>query len=282
MGKVHRFGIRTRKFFHLLIQTAGFISAVLTILFALGVTSATFGFLNHNLFAAISSLLVAVFSVLLFILFYTLLEERLKAHPLQPLASDTIKYPPPPQGEDVEILLKEIVYEYASDGKTMWQRKRLQMKVLQNGLIFFTDRYHWSGNGSHNLRSLTPGYSITNQRKDDIEGKWDYFDVKFPHHARNGDIFDFTLEWELIDDEKTAIPYLSTMVDRETKHLLLQVVLPRELTPTRAYCYVFASFMETLPVETHKIEWSPASRSIRYEIPQPKRSHKYTIRWYHN
>ena len=106
MNRLQRFGLRTRKFFQLLIQTAGFISTVLTILFALGVTSTTFGFLNHNLFVACTSLLIAICSVLLFILFYTLLEEHLRVSSFTTTCHRYQKYPLPPQGEDVEISVK--------------------------------------------------------------------------------------------------------------------------------------------------------------------------------
>ncbi len=283
MSKVQQLRARTRKFFHLLIQTAGFLATILTLLAAFGISSAAFGFVTRAPLIAIMGIFIIIFSGILYILFYTLLEGRMTPHTsrsTQPTSTDTLKYPPPLQNEDFEILLKEIVYEYSSDGKTMWQRKRQQVKALRDNLNFFTDRYHWSGHGSRIVRSLTPGYSVTNQRKDEIEGKWDYFDVKFPHHIRKGDAVDFTIEWELVDEDKTSLPYLSTMIERDTKHLVLQVVLPYELAPTRAYCYVFANYLETLPVEMYQMEWSMASRSIRYDVPQPKIYHKYTIRWY--
>jgi len=181
--------------------------------------------------------------------------------------------------DDVEILLKEIVYEYASDGQTMWQRKHLQMQIFRNGMMLFTDRYKWSGGGKCIVQSLTPDFNIANQRK---EKGWDYFDVTFPHPLRRGQMLDFTIEWELVDENKIAQPFLSTMIDRDTKHLLLQVILPLELDPTRAYCYEFAHYTETLPIAMQVIHVSPATRILRYEIPEPKKDHKYEIRWYNH
>lgn len=280
MTKLQRLKTRTHKFFRAFIQTAGFLATLLTILAALGITSTALGFFSHELISVITGILVCLAAGLLYILFYTLLEERLNLPAPQSTAQDTKKYPPPQHNEHVEILLREIVYEYSSDGKTMWQRKRQQVRALRSGVISYTDRYNWSGSGICNVQSLTEGFQVMNQRKEEIEENWDYFDVKFPHHLHIDEIVDFTIEWELIDEERKAVPYLSTMIEREMNRLLLQVVLPRELAPTRAYFYVFANYVETLPIETQPIQWSPASRILQYEVPQPTIYHKYTIRWY--
>ncbi len=95
-----------------------------------------------------------------------------------------------------------------------------------------------------------------------------------------GDVVDFTIEWRLIDEEGSALPFLSTMIDRETKYLLLQVNLPEELAPKRAYFHEYGNYIDTLPIYTEAITWSPATKSITYEISHPKLYHKYSIRWY--
>lgn len=276
MNRLKRVWRRIRSFATVLIQTAGVLSAVLTILTVLGVGSATFGYFNHLLPLMLSGTAVFLLSGLIFIFLYTFLEEKMKLHPL---STDTIRYPSPPHDEGFEILLKEIVYEYSSDGQTMWQRKRLHMRALYNGIDHFTDRYRWTGSGKCIVRSLTSGFSISNQRKEEF---WDYFDVNFPRALHRGEEVDFTIEWELFDAEKIALPFLTTLIDRETKHLSLQVILPRELAPTRAYSHEFANNVDTLPIETQPIKWSPASQRISYEVPHPKKYHKYSIRWYYD
>lgn len=198
--------------------------------------------------------------------------------------TDTISYPPPPsaarQGQgDVAILRKEIVYEYLTDAKTMYQRKHLQIQALQETLAAFTDRYRWSGNGTCNLRSLTKGFEVTNQYID-YEGMWTYFDVHFPFPLHRGETYEFTIEWILVDETSTALPFLSTMIDRETQYLLLEVKLPEELAPTRATFHEYANYIDTLPSFTKRVQWSPATKSIRYDVIKPERYHKYLIRWY--
>ena len=296
MNRTEQLWKRYIVFFGGLFRTASFIATIVSILSFLGISSAVFGYSNKLLPLTIVGGTVFVLSILIFIIFFTLLEEKTKLHMgsvatsaqpqatrnegnvlSKPISTDTIKYPPPLQDEEAEILLKEIVYEYAPDGQTLWQRKRLKVMSLRNGLSHHTDRYRWTGSGKCIVRSLTSGFSVINNRKEEI---WDYFDIKFPHALRKGEEVDFTVEWELYDVEKIAIPFLSTMIDRETKHLLLRVILPHELAPKRAYSYEFANYVDTLPVETREIFWSPATRVLSYEVPQPKKNHKYLIRWY--
>jgi hypothetical protein len=284
MAIFRRIMSRIFKFAVTLGQTANALATVLTILAFLGIGSVGYGYITHTLPEAVIGSVVFLFTIFLFILFYTLLEEKIEQLPGQggqtnarPVATDTKIYPAPPKEDEVELLSKEIVYEYASDGRTMCQRKRLHIRALRNGVPHFTDRYSWTGNGTCDIRSLTPGFIINNQRKQEI---WNYFDINFPHPLRIGQEADFTIEWELFDEKGVAIPFLSTMIDRETKHLLLRVILPPELAPTRAYCYEFANYIETLPETTQEIKWSQATRSLSYDVPHPKRNHKYLIRWY--
>lgn len=276
MNWIHRLQQRIKVLFSGFFATLGFISTLVTILTAIGLGSAFVGFLSHLLLLIVIGGSVVVLSLLIFAVLYTF-EEKAKG--IKPVLTDTIQYPSPHDDEAVEILLKEIVYEYLPDGQTILQRKRLHLRALRNGIRHFTDRYRWTGSGKCVVSSLTPGCTISNQHKEDV---WDYFDVIFPRSLHKGEEIDFTIEWELFDKEKTAVPFLGTLIDRETKHLLLQVILPRELVPTRAYCHEFANNVDTLPTETRPAQWSPATRGIIYNVPHPRKYHKYAIRWYYD
>jgi hypothetical protein len=195
-------------------------------------------------------------------------------------STDTIAYPPPPP-DDFVILRKEIVYEYTSGNMMIFQRKHLKICALKDGINSFRDRYRWTGSGRISIRSLTPGYNTTNPSEDD-EGIWNYFNVIFPHPLRKDEVADFTIEWELFDEKAKAITFLSTMIDYETQYLLLEVILPPELAPKKAYFYEYKNFLDTLPISVHNLSWSPATRSIRSEVVQPQKYHKYMIRWYND
>ena len=186
----------------------------------------------------------------------------------------------PNVGADVVLSLKEVVYQYCPDGKPACQRKRFQVRALRNGIASFSDRYKWTGTGACSVRSLTSGFLVKNQRKEEF---WDYFDVQFPHSLQRNQKVDFTIEWTLIDEAGTAVPFLSTMIDVETEKLVLRVLLPPELAPKRALCFEFANYLDTsvdAPVSMQETQWNPATQSIVYEVDKPERNHKYLIRWF--
>ncbi len=180
---------------------------------------------------------------------------------------------------DFEILREEIIYEYLSDRHSMYQRKHIKLRALENGVKSYEDRYRWTGKGTCILKSRTPSFEITNQHKGE-EGIWDYFDVTFPHPIHKGDTVEFTIEWELFDEQAQAKTFLSAMIHRETEYLLLQVNLPSELAPTSAYFEEYETSSDKRPLFVERLTWSPATRSLQYEIHNPVKYHQYFIRWY--
>ncbi len=287
---------RITKFVHVFVQTTSVLSGILTILAFLGLGTLIIAFVVHFLILLIPGIGILFITGLLFIVFISMLEEKGKGEHLldsaasqqavmvekraMPIHTDTIQFPPPPE-EDVEILSKEIVYEYLEDGKTMYQRKHLKIRMLRHGVHSFIDRYRWTGSGPCDVKSLTPGFVVTNLREED-GGIWKFFDVSFSNPYHKGDIVEFTIEWEMVDEDEKTVPFLSTMIDRETRYLLLQVRLPRKLSPTRAYFHEYTNYIDTLPSDTKQIRYSPASRSITYEVTEPKKYRKYLIRWYYD
>jgi hypothetical protein len=300
MGKWGKLKQRVTKFIHLFFfQVAAVVGTLLTILSFVALGTVVFGFIKGLIDFVLFGLGVLFVSGLLYIVHYSILAEKSEheqttmntsltgekkvastSHPI-----DTIEYPPPPKAknnkDNFSILKKVIVYEYSADGKTIYQRKYMLIQVLRDNLILYTDRYHWTGNGKCIVRSLTPEFEITNQHeREEEEATWSYFNVRFPHHYHKEDIIESTIEWELEDAEKKAVPFLSTMIDYETNYLFLQVILPHEMAPKRAYLHKFEHYKDTLPSVTRQAQWSSASRSIMYEVPEPKKDHKYAIRWY--
>jgi len=293
MSKPDQLRHRAATFITAFVETASVLSAILTILAFLGAGTLVIAFVVHLLILIVPGIGILFMTGILFFVFSALLEDK-KQIPAQmtsqqvllvekktaPLPIDTIRFPPPPE-EDVEILSKELVYEYLEDGKAMYQRKHLKIQMLRNGIHFFRDRYRWTGVGKCVVKSLTPGFAITNQYEEE-DGVWHWFDISFPHLYHKGEVVEFTIEWEMVDEERKALPFLSTMIDRGTKYLFMQVRLPRRLTPTRAYLHEYTHFTDTLPSITRRIRYNPAARSITCEVSKPKKYHKYLIRWYYD
>ena len=294
MGKWGKLKQRVTKFIHVFFfQVAAVIGTILTILSFVALGTVVIGFIRGLINFVLFGLGILFVSGLLYIIHYSMLTEKTEREQASgekkttstspPI--DTREYPPPPKEkgnkDNFDILHKEIVYEYSADGKTIYQRKFMRIRLLRDNSILHTDRYHWTGNGKCTVRSLTPEFQITNQHeREEEEATWSYFNVKFPHPYHKDDIIEFTIEWELIDEGKKTVPILPTMIYHETKYLFLQVILPHELAPKRAYLYEFEHYKDTLPSVTRQAQWSPASKSIMYEILEPKKDHKYAIRWY--
>jgi hypothetical protein len=285
---------RIRSYFIWLIQTIAFLSAIVTLLLFLGIGTAFAGYISQVRNLILVGIGIVIFSLLFGIIYYTILQEltKLRDHPVEnnpnktteeggktPLKSNAQPTDSQLLSKDVEILRKEIVYEYLPDGQSIFQRKHIKLRALKNNVKIFEDRYRWTGNGKCILRSKTSGFEITNQLKDE-EGIWDYFDVAFPRALHTGDTAEFTIEWELFDEQAQAKTFLSAMIDRETEYLLLQVNLPSELAPTSAYFCEYENFIDKEPLFVERLNWSPATRSLKYEIHNPVKYHQYFIRWY--
>lgn len=296
MSKQGQLQEKVTKYAHVSFQTASILSAIITIISFFGATTIVLAFVVHLLVLLVPGIGILGVNSALFFVFRAFLREKRNteetlAHvslsPVLPVErkviqvpTDTIQFPPPPE-EDVEILSKEIVYEYLEDGKTMYQRKHVKIRMLRNGVHSFLDRYRWTGSGPCVVKSLTNGFEVTNLREED-GGIWQFFDVSFSHPYHKDDVVEFTIEWEMVDEDGKAVPFLSTMIDRETKYLLLQVRLPRQLTPIRAYFHEYTNYIDTLPSDTQQIRYNPAARSITYEVNEPKKYRKYQIRWYYD
>lgn len=265
---------RLAAFVSIFISTAAVLSTIATLITFLGLGSVVFGYIAGILPLVFVGIGILILSVILFIFIYTLAVEVKKGVANSPTIT---VYPPPQTRGEFDLLLKEVVYQHFPDGKTMSQRKRFKIRVLRDGVDRFMDRYRWTGTGKCTIKSLTSGFNVANHRKEEF---WDYFDVIFPHPLRKNEEADFTIEWELFDAGQAAVPFLSTMIDYETKHLSMRVILPPDLAPKGAYCYEFANYIDTLPISTQPTQWDAATQSINYDVPRPKKYHKYLIRWY--
>ncbi len=213
-----------------------------------------------------------ILSVIVFaIVIYTLLFE----HRSSSFRKDTA-YPDPIEHSDVRVITKDVVYEYFDDTH-LRQKKRFILSAVRDHVTFFPDRYKWTGVGSCSLSSQTPGFRVANERKHEF---WDYFDVYFPTPLRIGECVDFVVQWDLVDEQRQAVPFLSTMVDFETSHLRLTVVLPEALKPNKVLAHEFKNYIDTLPIATVELEWNPIQHSATYEIKNPILYHKYMISWY--
>lgn len=275
MGTLRVIGSRIRKFLAAVLHGARTVSAILAILAVLGLSSAITGALSSVGTLLLFGVLVAISAVIGLIVTITV-TSKLRAPRLQATESSIV--PSRLFSDPLRLMLKEIVYQFHSDGTTSTQRKRFVVEALTDGLKSFPDRYAWTArNGTCTILSRTPGFTISNQHKEEF---WDYFDVNFPHPLKRGEIVDFTVEWQLNDPDSSAVPFLSTMIDFPTDRLLMTVLIPVAFMPKDVQGHEFANYIHTLPTKTVPLTWNPASHSISYQVDHPRLEGKYLIRWY--
>lgn len=267
---------RKLAFLSQVVQTTNILLILLAIFAILGLGSFLFGYFNYLPPLTIVGGLIFLLTILLAMTSYKLIQE--KAEPLlsAPISTEVIRAS---NMDEFLILRKEIVYEYLSDGITMLQRKKLRIQSLKSGITHFIDKYRWTGSGQCSIKVLTPDFIISDQREEGVT-PWNFFEVKFPHSLKKSEVVDFIIEWELVDEKRSGVPFLSATIDTETKYLSLMVILPDKLKPSRAYSYEFANYIDAVPIETNEITWNQTTKSLDFEVSLPKKYHRYLIRWY--
>ena len=265
-------------FFAILGRTVNVLVALLILLSMLGLSSLIFGYITHSLSLKIIGILIFILDILLSSVSYKLLREKVEQIPnASAFPTNSIKRAS--ENEKFVIQRQEITYEYLSDGRTLYQRKFLRVQALRSGLTHFPQKYRWTGSGKCTIRVLTPGFRIVNEHEEGI-APWNLFDIEFPHALNKGEEINFEIEWELVDEKNAAVKFLSSTIDVETKYLLLEVILPENLAPKRAFSYEFTNYVDIVPIETNEIRWNKEKKRLRYEITHPKKYHRYLIRWY--
>jgi hypothetical protein len=99
---------------------------------------------------------------------------------------------------------------------------------------------------------------------------------------KKGEIKDIILRWDLWDETKEAVPFLSQPVDYPTDHLTLTVTLPSK--PKQVTLYHFSDYLaletdEDRLVEKCSGDFDAFNGQIVYDIPKPYWGHKYMIGW---
>jgi hypothetical protein len=268
---------RLAAFFEILGKEFNGLIASLIFLALLGIGILAYGYISRTLELVIIGIVLFFFSLIFSSNIYTLLHKKLESVLNSATPFDAKKFLP--NNNEFIINRCTIVYEYLPDGITLFQRKRLEIEARRSGLTNFTNKYRWTGSGSCTVKVIPPDFQIANEYEEEIPS-WEYFDVVFPHALQKGEKTEFEVEWELVDEKNTAVKFLSTTIDTETTNLVLEVILPTNLAPKRAYAYEFTKYIDVVPIETNEIKWDQKSNKLHLEVRHPKKYYRYLIRWY--
>lgn len=258
---VRRLGL----FFGFLINSLRLITVLASFLTLLGLSGLVYGIFQKITPVIIGGVIVTLISLLIFLLVFTALEPLFRQ-----INTSTAK------SFGFEILEKRLSYRYLEDGQTMDHDRHYKVQPMLDGLISFTDKYTWTGTGKCELSVLEPGYELSHIRQVD---EWTFFDVILPKPTKKGEEIEFTVHWDLFDEHKTAVPFLSTIVDRPTHKIVMRVVLPSNLKPKHILFFDYPDTATWMPEQVLDGNFDPITREIRYEISDPKYQHKYLISW---
>lgn len=88
------------------------------------------------------------------------------------------------------------------------------------------------------------------------------------------------MEMDTISDPNhEAKPFLSTGIYEATKHLKMQIVFGKSVTPHNPKLLVFRNYVERVPIRTKELQFDTHSRTISFEEEYPGYGYKYLISW---
>lgn len=159
-------------------------------------------------------------------------------------------------------------------GKTATFQKQKKVRYLQDNIIAFQD-YAW-GDGKILLDYKTSrGVPVDKYRS----GFKTYILLSLREIKNRGDIDEFNIQWNLSQGFLTKDGYWSTDVSSRTRHLLVNVILPRNRPPTQITLEE-TNRQRTRNLSADLVKKLPDGRwQISWETNKPKLHEIYVIRW---
>ena len=172
------------------------------------------------------------------------------------------------------ILEKEITYEYLTQYKMVY-KKRVVLKALKKDLEAYYDKYHWTGRGKVEMKSGIKSHKV---RKTTPKNVWQFYEINFQRCLKKCEEIETEIIWELEDEEKVAVPFLSATIEEQTDKLILNLILPISLGVKEVICEIHSSIGAKKPlyIETKKLD---RYGKVRWEIDNPKLLYHYEMRW---
>ncbi|MDO8588321.1 MAG: hypothetical protein Q7T82_14935 [Armatimonadota bacterium] len=96
---------------------------------------------------------------------------------------------------------------------------------------------------------------------------------------RRKEIVEFSYTMELVDEERAARPYLAQKIKVPIDTLILRVRFPAGENPGECLKLIYESHGATIPLLEEKAHLSIDVDEVRWDIPHPRISRYYQIRW---
>lgn len=161
------------------------------------------------------------------------------------------------------------------------QTVEVEIVALRHGIHAFFNQYMWSGAGEDpGPQVLSSGHTLlgpTNRQRG-----WRSYVVDLYPPLRKGESTTIVVHQDLIDAKEVFMPYLAKTITEDCEQLRLQVQLPVDLIPSRAWGATHSGShagAEELSREPLAVATDGAFVTIGWTVARPRRNVNYAIEW---
>lgn len=175
----------------------------------------------------------------------------------------------------LKILSSESLYRVSSNTDYEYVRKITAMASL-DGVNTFVHRFIWTGTGTIDVSTDTPGYSIS--LEDDNLTPRRKLVVRFDRSKRKREKFSFTYKFAMHDDAHTARNFLRTTIPEKVRHMQLRVSLPATICPAQFRRAMYMSSVSDIPVYEEMVA-TDGNTMLEWKIRHPRLDYEYGLFW---
>jgi hypothetical protein len=155
----------------------------------------------------------------------------------------------------------------------------VEIEAIKSGVNIFESTYRWTGQGlEEEPKVLSSGHTLMG--KIIKQSGWKYFYIHLGQELKIGARTTVKIRQELHDVDNNFEPFLSKVISLPMDHIILHVILPRALFPTKIF---FKEWDAAGPagrvIREVPGKINPHSGEIRWEISSPVFRHRYSIDW---
>lgn len=239
-------------------------SVIGMVLFALGVTSILQAvFYRFLAFIPDDPILLALVAGATFLSILGVLHTARRRRPI---------LPQPPGDYRIETL--NIQMEYVSRERAIYSRS-FRLKILTDGIDRFRDTFHWTGSEVKSMGSSDPFHTVAIT---DQASFYSFYEVSFNQEYNEGDTIDFTIVWELEDDNHDARPFVARQINRPEKSLGFFVKLYSGAHGRNAIAQIAVSASDRANAHQVEIPFDDDG-VISWTIRKPLLGYYYELRW---
>lgn len=254
-----------QRFVRILNETVRTIAAIFAILSVLGFSAAVAGVVVNNVSLLVVGVVAIIVSGLVVVFFYST-AEFFFTH------SEHGK-------PGIKVLWKKAYYKYHPDNQTMEFGKHYKIMALRDGIDHFIDRYRWTG---HGLIDVHLGPALGQRLVEEKSEYWCLNRILFDVPMKKGENREILLHWDLFDESREAVPFLSQPADYPIDRMTLVVSLPKkpmQITFTHFSDYLALDSDDDRIVEKRDGVYDELNGEVVYDILKPHWGHKYKIGW---